>query len=381
MSLDSTTISAPASGNSGQIAISTTRDCTWSASSTVPWVTLTSASSRQGSASFAYRVEANPQPSSRRGTVDVNATAVTIIQDAASCTFAVSPSNPSLGAAGGNVAVTVTTLSGCAWTAATGEPWVHVTAGASGTGNGTVQIAVDANSGAARTSHVRVGDLDVTITESAGTMPTPAPTPMPAPEPSPSPTPTPPLPPPCHYTLSATNQSVPPAGGSNAVRVETDTGCAWTAKANVAWLTILNGASGMRSDVVSYAASPNPGAARSGTLTIANEVVTVTQAALPACVYALYPSSAEMGETGGAGSAILTTSSDCAWTAVSNVSWITLTSGTSGTGNGTVAFTVAPNTGAARVGSFTAAAQVFIVSQAATVSSVSALTQQRATSP
>ncbi len=55
---------------------------------------------------------------------------------------------------------------------------------------------------------------------------------------------------------------------------------------------------------------------------------------------------------------------DCNWTASSNSSWLTITSGASGTGNGTVNFNIAANAGASRVGTLTVAGQTFTVNQA-----------------
>ena len=61
-----------------------------------------------------------------------------------------------------------------------------------------------------------------------------------------------------------------------------------------------------------------------------------------------------VGVTAGAG---------CAWTAVSNDSWITITSGSSGTGNGTVQYSISGNTGATRSGTMTIAGMTFSVFQ------------------
>ena len=63
----------------------------------------------------------------------------------------------------------------------------------------------------------------------------------------------------------------------------------------------------------------------------------------------------------------MTAPAGCAWTGVSNnTSWLTVTSGASGSGNGTVAFSAAanPNT-SARTGTLTIAGQTFSVTQAA----------------
>jgi hypothetical protein len=48
---------------------------------------------------------------------------------------------------------------------------------------------------------------------------------------------------------------------------------------------------------------------------------------------------------------------------VSNAAWITITSGASGSGNGTVGYTVTADTGAPRVGTITVAGQTFMVTQ------------------
>jgi len=57
------------------------------------------------------------------------------------------------------------------------------------------------------------------------------------------------------------------------------------------------------------------------------------------------------------------TGSSCSWTAVSNNGWIIITSGSSGTGNGTVVYRVTKNNGGARTGTMTIAGQTFTVYQ------------------
>jgi hypothetical protein len=60
----------------------------------------------------------------------------------------------------------------------------------------------------------------------------------------------------------------------------------------------------------------------------------------------------------------LSATAPCDWTAVSNNSFITIDSGASGSNNGTVNFTVAPNTtGAARVGTLTVAGRTVTITQ------------------
>ena len=66
----------------------------------------------------------------------------------------------------------------------------------------------------------------------------------------------------------------------------------------------------------------------------------------------------------GGGTVTVTNGASCAWTATSNATWITIASGASGTGNGTVTFSVAANSGVARTGTLTIAGGTFTVTQA-----------------
>jgi hypothetical protein len=54
------------------------------------------------------------------------------------CTAAIGSTSASIGASGSSVSVSVTAGSGCPWSATTSAGWITITAGASGTGAGTV---------------------------------------------------------------------------------------------------------------------------------------------------------------------------------------------------------------------------------------------------
>jgi hypothetical protein len=77
------------------------------------------------------------------------------------------------------------------------------------------------------------------------------------------------------------------------------------------------------------------------------------------------PESQSIDVGGGSGSVSVTCGTGCNWTASSNnASWITITGGSSGTGNGTVTYSVTANTGSARNGTITIASQTFTINQA-----------------
>jgi len=78
----------------------------------------------------------------------------------------------------------------------------------------------------------------------------------------------------------------------------------------------------------------------------------------------------------------VSTRSGCSWSASGNASWISITSGASGTGNGTVSYSVAANPGSARTGSLTVAGQAYSISQSgATAGAVTVTTTSLLTGP
>lgn len=175
-------------------------------------------------------------------------------------------------------------------------------------------------------------------------------------------------------TLSASGQTFPVSGGAGTISLTLPQNCAWTATSNASWLTINAGASGTGSGTINFSAAPNNGSEpRTGTLTIAGQVFTVTQ---QNCGFALTPVSQNFDPAGGNGSLAVTAAAGCTWTATSNAAFITINSGASGMSNGTVNFTVAPNTGtSARTGTLTVAGLTFTVNQAACTFAIAPTTQ------
>lgn len=177
---------------------------------------------------------------------------------------------------------------------------------------------------------------------------------------------------PCTFNVSATSQSVTNNAGNGSVDVTaTRADCGWGARSNTSWLTVTS-ATGGGNGTVGYSFLANTGtSSRSGTLTIAGRTVTITQ--FGACSYTLSPTSRDHSSAGGTGTFSVSTRSDCAWTtsvATAAASWLTITGGQSGTGNGTVSYSVATNTStSARSGSITAGGRTFSVNQSPDVSS------------
>jgi len=316
--------------------------CAWSASADVSWISELSPSTGQGAGQVEFLVTANPAPTARQGDIVVNGQRAKVGQEPAPCRFDIAPGSQVFGAGGGTGAAAITTASGCSWSAASGVSWVAITSGAIGNGSGTISFQVAPNSGAARSGSLILAAQTFTITQVAGVPPASA----------------------CVYSITPTSQSLLAAGGAGVpVAVGTDASCTWTVTSHAAWITITSGASGSGNGTVNFTVAANTGSARTGTLTIAGQTFTLTQGA--ACSYSISPTSESIVASGGAGAPVaVSTATGCAWTATSNAAWITITSGASRSGNGTVNFTVAANTGSARTGTLTIAGNTLTVDQA-----------------
>jgi hypothetical protein len=318
------------------VEVAATAGCAWTASSGASWITIISGASGSGNGSVHFNAAAN-DGASRTGTLTIAGQTFTLTQAAAGCEYTITPATQSIGSSGGaGTPITVATTGGCTWTATSGVSWITVTSGATGTGNGSVGFNIAANSGSERTGTLTVAGQTFTVTQAGA-------------------------PAACAYTITPNTQSFAATGGAGtAVAVATTSNCAWTATSNVAWITVTSGASGAGNGSVGFTVGANPGAARTGTLTIAGQTFTATQ-----CGYTITPSSQSISAAGGAGTPVAVASAaGCAWTAASNVGWITVTSGATGSGNGSVGFTIAPNAGAERTGTLTVAGRTFTVTQA-----------------
>jgi hypothetical protein len=82
------------------------------------------------------------------------------------------------------------------------------------------------------------------------------------------------------------------------------------------------------------------------------------------CTFSLSPTASSFKATGGTGIVGVTTPAGCSWTANSNVSWLIITSNSSGAGNGMVNYSVSSNPdGTSRSGTLTAGGKILTVTQ------------------
>ena len=253
VSLSPTSGTEPATGGTGSFAVTATAGCGWTATTAASWVHITSGASGSGSGTVVYTADVNTG-GARSATITVGSQSYIVNQSGTtSCTYAISPTSGTEPATGGIGSFVVTTGSGCAWTATTAASWVHITAGASGTGSGTVSYSADAQVGPARAATISAGGQSYTVNQLGN----------------------------CTYTLSPTSSgAIPWSGATNQTfAVTTTSGCTWAAATTASWIHVTSG-SGSASGTVTYSVDTNTGSARADTITLSGRSFTVTQDAL-----------------------------------------------------------------------------------------------------
>lgn len=103
-----------------------------------------------------------------------------------------------------------------------------------------------------------------------------------------------------------------------------------------------------------------------GELYVVGASGTISRIAATSCSFVVSPESAVFRGVGGEGRITVTADTDCEWTAISDVPWITVTGGAAGSGSATVTYAVAPfgRVRQTRSGTLTIAGQTVAIRQA-----------------
>jgi uncharacterized protein (TIGR03437 family) len=156
----------------------------------------------------------------------------------------------------------------------------------------------------------------------------------------------------CNYSVSPTSQNYPVSGGSGNFAINAN--CAWQVSQMNSWVATAY-ASGIANATIPYTVIPNGCVVnRSLGITVVTglppqPVFTVTQDG-SAANFSLSATSATADAAAGDGRFTVNTGTGCAWSATSDVSWMTLTAGATGSGNGTIAYHLIANNSSARTG-------------------------------
>ena len=163
-SLGSSGQTVPAAGGSGTVSLTSIAGCSWSATSSASWVTI-SPSSGTGSGTVSFTAAANPAPSARTAILTIGGQTFTVTQAAPACTFTLGSASQSVAAAGGSGTVSLTSIAGCSWSATSSASWVTVSP-SSGTGPRTLSLTAAANdTTSARTAALTIAGNAFTVSQ------------------------------------------------------------------------------------------------------------------------------------------------------------------------------------------------------------------------
>ncbi len=170
------------------------------------------------------------------------------------CLFSLLPAAQAFSAAGGNGSFQISIPNGCGWTASTGSSFVSITSPTVGESSGTVAFSIAPNTLGARTGLITISDGVTSKTfqaqQTSG----------------------------CPTSIAQSTLNVRAAGGPESVNVTAAPGCVWQAATNADWITISSGQqSGDGSAQFTVAANPGR-SARSATVTIGAQTLTINQA-------------------------------------------------------------------------------------------------------
>jgi len=186
----------------------------------------------------------------------------------------------------------------------------------SGSGNGSVNFTAVPNPGpAVRTGNILVNGITYTVTQ-FGTS--------------------------CSFTLSLPSITLAAAGGNGVLGINaSSTGCPWTATPIDPWITATGPITGTGSGSINLSFAANASASsRTGTVNVAGQVFTANQAGV-GCTFSLSSPGTSVTSSGGPVSFGINAPAGCAWTTDTGPGWITSTTPTTGSGNGTIGLSIA----------------------------------------
>ncbi len=271
---------AAVDGGSGCIEVAATPDLPWAATCEADWIAIQSSSQAgAGDGTVAYTVSPQSTLLERTATITVTPEAASgmspqthkVVQPAASSTL--SRTDCEISASGGTVSVDVTVGDVVKWSVDNLPDWVSLSGSASRVGSGTVTLSATANTAAKREATIRIAEKDFRIVQGVA------------------------------YRVEVTCDvtSFDRDGGMGTITIRTDG--EWTAVvSDLEWIVIWGDASGVGDGSVTYIVAPFEGASRTGTITIGNAVILITQKSQTADVVGITAEVVGGGKVSGAGS-------------------------------------------------------------------------------
>lgn len=323
-------------GNGGEVSFNVTAapGCHFEASDMPSWLTLNGTPSLQmpsaGNMTVSFTAAPNTAGASRTASFLLGNNAASVTQAMSpSCPTApvLSPSSFIFNAAASTGIINVSAAASCPWNVSSLPSWVTATSTPSATGNGSFSYSVAANTGPARSG---TGQLDFLGNSQTFTMTQDAQSSCPS-----------------APTLSPSNLSLTSSASTGTITVTAAATCTWHISSVPAWVTLTGASSGTGSGSFTYSVAANSGSARSGSGLLEGQGVASTfifNQAASCALWSISPSSISLPSAGASGNLTVTAGLGCNWNLSGLPTWMSLNSGTSGSGNGTIPYVAASNT-------------------------------------
>ncbi len=333
---------SPAGGTITLGVTASNPSCAWTATSSQTWATLSSAAGT-GNGSVVVTTAPNTGTQPEAVLIAIAGQSVPLIESGSStiCAFAVGPTAFNFpGAVTTAVVGVAATISSCTWDVSDYPIWLTLSS-TTGTGNGSVTVIAGENT----TPTVRTGDLTVagvtlplTQLSLAG----------------------------CTFTVTPSTLNFGSAGGSGSLKIKAVTdACQWTATSNQSWSTVSPTSGTGNGTVTVTATANNSPTPQTGTVLVADQIISLTESGLTGCYFTVTPSSLSFPGSGATMALTITASlPTCSWTAASSSTWVSFNP-SSGTGSGTTQVTAASNsTNAVLTGTATVGGQTIPLTEA-----------------
>ena len=317
--------------NGGKRAINTGGTGTWTASSSVPWIVIGSATGSAGTAVM-FQVNATTNVEERFGYIYVSGHTHLVKQAGYGAT--INPASSEFEADGGDGTIAVSATAGIAWKASADVPWISVSP-THGSGGGSVKYNVAPyNEVTTRSGTLTIAGKTFSVNQVGRRMKLN----------------------PTHTTVDYQIHVMP-------VEVRALASTVWNEIVpQSSWISVVDSGAGHGGGSFTISVGENPSyRSRSGTVVVGAEVFTVMQEGRTALEFTISPTEAEANWNGdGANGRIeVYATPDLPWTATNEVDWIEITPATrSGAGDGNVDYVLRKNwTLDDRVGAITLTAE------------------------
>jgi hypothetical protein len=149
----------------------------------------------------------------------------------------------------------------------------------------------------------------------------------------------------CSFAIASAGAAAPAAVGGGSISVSGPSTCSASVSSSASWIVVTSGSTVVGGGSVTYTLAANTGAQRSGTISVADQLFTITQAAgSPDCVVTFSSANQSVNSAAGSSSTSLGIGANCGWALASDSWWLNLTGAASGSGPTVVPYSFFSNT-------------------------------------